>query len=403
MTNRLLADRDVSPVGKRWARNFVNRHEELDMRFFRKYDYQRAKCEDPTIIYNWFMLVQNTIAKYGILLDDIYNFDETGFLMGMIASGMVVTGSEKRGKPKSVQPGSREWITVTQAINAEGWAIPPFIVVAGQYHLANWYQESNLPGDWAITTTQNGWTNNETGFEWLKHFDQHTTNRSKGVYRLLILDGHGSHHSADFEMYCEENNIITLCMPPHSSHLLQPLDVGCFGVLKKAYGREIEHLIRCSITHVSKTEFFPAFHNAFQATMTERNIKSAFRGAGLIPFNPESVVSKLDVQIRTPPPVEEIVPSTPWGSKTPTTVLEAEFQSEYLERRIRRHHSSSPKPILEALKSFSKGTMAIMRGLALVKAEVQDLRQANEILSRRRRAKRTRLQKRGVMTVEREM
>ena len=238
--------------------------------------------------------------------------------MGMIASGMVVTGSEKRGKPKSVQPGSREWITVIQAINAEGWAIPPFIVVAGQYHLANWYQESNLPGDWAITTTQNGWTNNETGFEWLKHFDQHTAKRSKGVYRLLILDGHESHHSADFEMYCEENNIITLCMPPHSSHLLQPLDVGCFGVLKKAYGREIEHLIRCSITHVSKTEFFPAFHAAFQATMTERNIKSAFRGAGLVPFNPESVVSKLDVQLRTPPPVEEeVVPSTPWGSKTP--------------------------------------------------------------------------------------
>ena len=400
MANRLLADRDMSPVGNRWARNFVKRHEELDMRFFRKYDYQRAKCEDPTIIYNWFMLVQNTIAKYGILLDDIYNFDETGFLMGMIASGMVVTGSEKRGKPKSVQPGSREWITVIQAINAEGWAIPPFIVVAGQYHLANWYQESNLPGDWAITTTQNGWTNNETGFEWLKHFDQHTTNRSKGVYRLLILDGHGSHHSADFEMYCEENNIITLCMPPHSSHLLQPLDVGCFGMLKKAYGREIEHLIRCSITHVSKTEFFPAFHNAFQATMTERNIKSAFRGAGLIPFNPESVVSKLDVQIRTPPPVEEIVPSTPCGSKTPTTVLEAEFQTEYLERRIRRHHSSSPEPILEALKSFAKGTKAIMHGYALVKAEVQDLRQANEILSRRRRAKRTRLQKREVMTVE---
>ena len=209
------------------------------------------------------MLVQNTIAKYGILLDDIYNFDETGFLMGMIASGMVVTGSKKRGKPKSVQPGSREWITVIQAINAECWAIPPFIVVADQYHLANWYQESNLPGDWVIMTTQNDWTNNETGFEWLKHFDQHTTNRSKGFYRLLILDGHESHYSADFEMHCKENNIITLCMPPHSSHLLQPLDVGCFGMLKKTYGQKIEHLMRCSIIHVLKTEFFPAFHNAF--------------------------------------------------------------------------------------------------------------------------------------------
>ena len=134
--------------------------------------------------------------------------------------------------------------------------------------------------------------------------------------------------------------------------------------------------------------------------MTERNIKSAFRGAGFIPFDSESVVSKLDVQLRTPPPIEEIVTSTPWGSKTPNTVLEAEFQSEHLERQIRRHQCSSPEPNLKALKSFSKRTVAIIHELALVKAEVQDLPRANEILSRRRRVKRTRLKRRGVMAVE---
>jgi hypothetical protein len=134
--------------------------------------------------------VENTIAKYGITLADIYNFDETGFMMGLIASGMVVTGAERRGRPKSVQPGNREWVTVIQAINAEGWAIAPFVVVAGQYHLASWYQESNLPGDWAIATTKNGWTDNDTGLEWIKHFDQPTKTRSNGRHRLLILDGH---------------------------------------------------------------------------------------------------------------------------------------------------------------------------------------------------------------------
>ncbi|KAG6980848.1 hypothetical protein FocnCong_v007738 [Fusarium oxysporum f. sp. conglutinans] len=242
--------------------------------------------------------------------------------MGMIGSGIVITGAERRGKPKSVQPGNREWVTVIQAINAEGWAIDPFIVVAGQYHLANWYRESNLPGDWAITTTQNGWTDNETGLEWLKHFDRCIANRLVGSYRLLILDGHESHHSTDFEIYCEEHNIITLCMPPHSSHLLQPLDVGCFGPLKKAYGREIEHLIRSSITHISKTEFFPAFYAAFQATVTEKNIKGGFKGAGLVPFDPESVVSKLDVQLRTPTPAEEEAgQAQPWTSKTRRQLL----------------------------------------------------------------------------------
>jgi hypothetical protein len=92
-------------------------------------------------------------------------------MIGMIASGMVVIGAERRGRPKSVQPGNREWVTVIQAINAEAWAIQPFIVVTGQYHLANCYRESNLSSDWAIATTQNGWTDNETGLEWLKHFD----------------------------------------------------------------------------------------------------------------------------------------------------------------------------------------------------------------------------------------
>ncbi|KAH7471139.1 hypothetical protein FOMA001_g13604 [Fusarium oxysporum f. sp. matthiolae] len=401
MANSLLADRDASPVGKRWAHNFVKRQPELKTRLFRKYDYQRAKCEDPSIIRSWFRLVQNTIAKYGIRSDDIWNFDETGFMMGIIMAGMVVTSSERQGRPKSVQPGNREWITVIEAINAEGQSIPPFIIGAGQYHLANWYRECDLPGDWVIATSQNGWTNNQLGLEWLKHFDRSTTNRSTGPYRLLILDGHESHHSADFERYCKENKIITLCMPAHASHLLQPLDVGCFAVLKKAYGREIEHLIRCSITHISKTEFFSAFYTAFKATFTKSNIRGGFKGAGLAPFDPENVISKLDVQLRTPtPPGEAAEPSTSWTSKTPKTAIEAQSQSEYLERRIRRHNSSSPESIIEALKSNTKATKAVMHEVVLLRSELRNLRDANEILSRRRTTKRTRLQKGGAMTVQ---
>jgi hypothetical protein len=401
MANSLLADRNASPVGKRWAHNFVKRQPELKTRLFRKYDYQRAKCEDLTIIRGWFRLVQNTIAKYGIRSDDIWNFDETGFMMGVIMAGMVVTGSERQGRPKSVQPGNREWITVIQAINAEGQSIAPFIIGAGQYHLANWYRECDLPGDWVIATSQNGWTNNELGLEWLKHFDRSTKNRSTGPYRLLILDGHESHHSADFERYCKENKIITLCMPAHASHLLQPLDIGCFAVLKQAYGREIEHLIRCSITHISKTEFFSAFYTAFKATFTESNIRGGFRGAGIAPLNPENVISKLDVQLRTPtPPQEAVEPSTLWVSKTPKTAIEAQSQSEYLEKRIKRHKSSSPESIIEALKSSTKATKAALHRLALVEARLKDLEQANKILSRRRRSKRTRLQKGGAMTVQ---
>jgi hypothetical protein len=112
MANRLLATRDGGRVGQRWAGNFVRRQPELRTRFQRKYDYQRAKCEDPDVIRGWFELVQNTIAKYRVCDADIYNFDETGFMMGVISTGMVVTSSDGRARAKKIQPGNREWVTV---------------------------------------------------------------------------------------------------------------------------------------------------------------------------------------------------------------------------------------------------------------------------------------------------
>jgi hypothetical protein len=62
--------------------------------------------------------VKNTITKYGIVDSDIFNFDETGFMMGIISTGMVVTSAERLSNTKLVQPGNREWVTVIQGVNA---------------------------------------------------------------------------------------------------------------------------------------------------------------------------------------------------------------------------------------------------------------------------------------------
>ena len=120
MVNQLLRVRNAPPVGQLWAHRFVRRKEELRTRYTRRYDYQRAKCEDPKVIGEWFALVRNVKAKYGIVDDDIYNFDETGFIMGIIFAGMVVTTSDGHGKAKLAQPGNREWATVIQGVNALG-------------------------------------------------------------------------------------------------------------------------------------------------------------------------------------------------------------------------------------------------------------------------------------------
>ena len=89
-------------------------------------------------------------------------------------------------------------------------------------------------------------------------------------------------------------------MPPHLSQILQPLDVGCFGPLKKSYSRQIEHLIQQQYIYITKKDFIPAFQTAFRESLTESNIKGGFREAGIVPFDPERVISALDLKLQTP-------------------------------------------------------------------------------------------------------
>jgi hypothetical protein len=79
MANSILTGRGSRKVGQKWPRNFVNRQPDLKTRYNRKYDYQRAKMEDPRIIKPWFDMVRHFKAEYGIPDDNVYNFDETGF------------------------------------------------------------------------------------------------------------------------------------------------------------------------------------------------------------------------------------------------------------------------------------------------------------------------------------
>ncbi len=148
-----------------------------------------------------------------------------------------------------------------------------------------------------------------------------------GAFQLLILDGHESHHSMECEKYCQDHNIITLCMPAHSSHILQPLDVGCFAALKRAYGKEIEGLMWLYISHITKVEFLNSFKVAHFKAMTKENIDGGFRGSGLVPFDPKAVLSKLDVVVQTPSPGPNPTTPGPWVSQTPSNPTEAVSQS----------------------------------------------------------------------------
>ena len=146
-------------------------------------------------------------------------------------------------------------------------------------------------------------------------------------------------------------------------------------------------------------EFLCALQEAFFIAITESNIQGGWAGSGLVPYDPERVISRLDVQLTTPPsPVSR--PTGQWTSKTPYNTTEANFQQELIKACIQKHQNSSPTALLEAVDQMAKGATAVMHQVALLRAENSTLQKANAALSRRQRAKRTRIPITGLLSIQ---
>ena len=102
--------------------------------------------------------------------------------MGIISTAKVICSKEThKAGTKSIQPGNREWVTSIMAINATGWVLPAQIIFAGKKHQSQWY--SVLPKDYRLSLSDNGWTNDNLGLEWLQEvFDKLTASRTVGRY-----------------------------------------------------------------------------------------------------------------------------------------------------------------------------------------------------------------------------
>ena len=120
-----------------------------------------------------------------------------------------------------------------------------------------------------------------------------------------------------------------------------------------------------------------------------------------MPFDPEAILLKLDVKLRTLTPSRPSTTNTyPWVSQTPSNPTEALSQTTLVRNRIARHQGSSPTPLFETVAALAKGTERMAYEMTLLSAEVRTLRAANEALSKRRRAKKARVRQGGALIVE---
>src|SRR5205807_1383927 len=117
--------------------------------------------------------------------------------------------------------------------------------------------------------------------------------KAEGRYRMIIFDGHESHVSYGFLQYCIDNRIIAFCLPPHSTNLLQPLDVGIFGPYKNYYAQVLEKEFRYGRYGVSKANFWEFLSQARNKAFTIQNVKSAFATTGIHPLDRYTALQKV--------------------------------------------------------------------------------------------------------------
>lgn len=395
MLRERLKDTTTALVKPHWVTRFLRRHG-YAAKTQKMLDMKRKDAESVEVITEYFQQLEEVIKSDGILPEDTWNMDETGFRIGMKSNAVVIT-KRKRAHYFAL-PQNRESATAIEAISAGGCVIPLFLILSGRTHSSSWYQEHvNLHPQSRVAVVETGYSNDELALEWIQHFNEHSRKGQLGAKRLLIVDGHGSHHTAQFIQYCDDNNIIPFGMPSNLTHLLQPLDVCIFQPYKHYHGLALDRLVRDGAVQISKIEFLSIIEDIRNQAFKEATIKSAFRKSGIHPLNSSEIVKDIITRqpYHTPTPPPYASSSDP---NTPTTYRQLNKAASKIDDIIANDLAVSPANA-ELLGRFVKGALFSAATGMQLQRDLSRTRYAEAVRSQRRNAKRQQLQAGGVLKV----
>ena len=124
----------------------------------------------------------------------------------------------------------------------------------------------------------------ELFYGWLKYHFTPSIPPARPV--VLLLDGHSSHINLDAAKFARENGIELYLLPPHTTHALQPCDVGLFKPLKEQWNRCVsKYICEHDGEVVNRFTFSRVFKEAWVETLKSSTIVNSFRAAGICPLN----------------------------------------------------------------------------------------------------------------------
>ena len=287
--------------GKHWWRNSRDRHPELTLRIADNLERSRASALTREVVDNYFACLKTTLEENNLINSprQLFNCDETFLPLNISCEKVIARKNSKHVYAQS--RGSSDHITLLCGASAAGVALPPMIIFSKSFPGGSYRFDG--PGDAVYAKSDSGWIDSELFLSWMKKVFLRHCGSQRPV--LLFVDGHASHITLDVIDSARENNVILFCLPPHTTHALQPLDVSVFRSLKSHFSKAVHAL---SFTKkdfvVSKREFSRVVKVPFEKAFSISNVKAGFAKCGIHPFNPNAVDQS------------KIAPSLNWSSSS---------------------------------------------------------------------------------------
>lgn len=268
----------------KWLRHFLKRHKEISLRKPHALERVRAEVSSEQVE-GFFSLLESTLDKLGIKNDPtrIFNLDETGFSSRIQGREKIIVS---KGTKHAYQPtvSISGHVTLQLAISAAGQTVAPFIIYSKNLPVSDFM--SGLPESWTFSSTDSGFINKHLFLNWFKDHFSRGCGRARPV--LVVMDNHVSHLSKEVIDFAQSDNIELLCLPSHSTHLLQPLDVGYYHLLKEHFTSLSVALGYSGMKTIPREKIPKLIHLAMNK-ISGSSIASAFSCVGICPLNAQKV------------------------------------------------------------------------------------------------------------------
>ena len=218
----------------------------------------------------------------------VYNADETRVTIVHKPSKVVAElGRRNVHSVTSAERGKTH--TVLSCVSASGHVLPPCIIYPRKRKVPDNFREGAVP-DTLFAHSDSGWMNYDIYFEWFEFFLKNIPPKRPVV---LIQDGHASHMSIKLIELARANDVHLLCLPAHTTHILQPLDMGVFKPFKTYFSKACTSYLAKHPGRVITNDMIASLvATAWANTFSPNNIMGGFRKTGIFPINPGVIDDK---------------------------------------------------------------------------------------------------------------